>query len=233
MHLPVSVPASEPVLLKTEPTPVEIDLRRMAVLVIDMQNCFVSRGGYFDLMGFDISASQRVIEPIREILGVARQKGIRVIHVVHHYSPDLRETGGQNSGNWYRNHLVMYRAHPEWAHTFFVRGTWGAEIVDGLKPEGGEIVVAKPRYSAFFGTDLDTILRTFDIKYLFFTGVDTAICVESSVRDGYNLDYFPFIISDATACSGPSFVREATLLNVKHCFGWVIERGQLIAAIEK
>ncbi len=233
MHVPVLKPASEPVLLNTEPGPLEVDVARTAVLVIDMQNCFVSRGGYFDLMRFDISAGQRVIEPIRRIVQLARRKGIQVIHVVHHYSPDLRETGGPNSGNWYLNHLATYRAHPEWAHAFFVRGTWGADIVDELKPEDGEVVVPKPRYSAFFGTDLDIILRTYHIKYLFFVGVDTAICVESSLRDAYNLDYFPVLVSDASGCSGPAFVQEATLLNVKHCFGWLIETEQFIAALGK
>ena len=225
-------PAKQCVLLHAEPDPLEIDLKRTAVLVIDMQNVFVSKGGYFDLMGFDISWCATVIDPIAQILETARSRGIRVIHVVHHYSPDLRETGGENSGNWYRNHLVMYRNHPEWADRFFVQGTWGAEIIEELQPLEGEMVVPKPRYSAFFGTALDLYLRTFRVKYLFFTGVDTAICVESSIRDAYNLDYFPILVSDASASTGAPSSQEAAILNIKHCFGWVTDTRRLIDAFQ-
>jgi ureidoacrylate peracid hydrolase len=232
MKVPVLAPASHPVLLQAEPDPLEIDLKRTAVLVIDMQNVFVSKGGYFDLMGFNISSCAAVIGPIAQVLNAARERGIRVIHVVHLYSPDLRETGGENSGNWYRNHLVMYRNHPEWADRFFIQGTWGAEIVKELQPPESEMVVAKPRYSAFFGTALDLFLKTFQLKYLCFMGVDTAICVESSIRDAYNLDYFPILVSDASASTGAPFSQEAAILNIKHCFGWVTDTRGLIDAFQ-
>ncbi len=228
---------SEGVLLQAEPKPLEIDLQRTAVMVIDMQNSFISKGGMFDFMGKDISKLQGTIEPIKRITSAARAKGLKVINVVHLNSPDLRECGGPNSPYWHKASLGSYREypeyreHPEWQGKLIISGTWGAEIVDELKPQEGDIAVVKPRYSAFFGTNLDTILKTYNIKYLAFTGVGIAICVETSIRDAFNLGYFPILISDAAASGGPSFMQEATIANVKSCFGWVTTSENLINAL--
>jgi ureidoacrylate peracid hydrolase len=230
MDMPEKTPALEPVMLEAEPGDLEIDLQRTAVVVIDMQNTFVSKGGVLDLIGLDISGCTRAVKQAGKVNDAARARGVRIIYVVHHYSSDLRETGGPNSGNWHSRGMMTYREHPEWRDRFFIKGTWGAEIVQDLKPKEDEVVVVKPRYSAFFGTDLDAILRTFNLKYLAFTGVDTAICVESAIRDASYLDYFPIIVSDATASAGPSFTQEATLFNVKRCFGWVTNTENLIRA---
>lgn len=233
MNVPEATPAVEPAMLEAESRPLEIDLQKTAVVVIDMQNTFVSKGGVLDLIGLDISACARAVEQAGKVNDAARARGVRVIYVVHYYSPDLRETGGPNSGNWYTGGMITLRQHPEWRDRFFIKGTWGAEIVEELKPKEDEIVVVKPRYSAFFGTDLDSILRTFNLKYLAFTGVDTAICVESAIRDASYLDYFPILVSDATASAGPPSTQEATIFNVKRCFGWVTNTENLITAFKK
>ena len=225
------IPDIGPTLLEAEPEQLQVDLQRMAVVVIDMQNTFVNKGGMFDLSGQDISRGQRMIAPIKKICSTARARGVKVIYVVHQLSPDLRETGGPNSGYWYSQHVRMYREHPEWRDKFILSGTWGAEIVKELKPKEGEIVVVKPKFSAFFGTDLDTTLKTFDVKYLVFVGIATNICVESTIRDACYLDYFPILISDAVAPAGPSYTQEATIYNIKLCFGWVTNAENLISVL--
>ncbi|MFC1846102.1 cysteine hydrolase family protein, partial [Chloroflexota bacterium] len=106
-------------------------------------------------------------------------------------------------------------------------GTWGSEIIDELQPEATEIVIEKRRYSAFAGTDLDMTLRTFDIKYLIFTGVTTNVCVESSIRYAHHLEYYPILITDASAAS-PSSRHEATIDNVKQVFGWVTDCNSIM-----
>ncbi len=209
------------VLLQAEPEPLEIDLQKTAVIVIDMQNTFVNKGGLFDLRGYDLSRAQRVIEPIKEITGAARAKGCKVIHFAAVLSPDLCDAGGPNSPNWHKAMLAHYREHPKWRDKLTIRGTWGAEIIQELKPQEGDIFIEKPRYSAFFGTNLDTILKTYNIKFLIFVGISTNICVESSIRDSFQLGYFPILVSDACASSGPPFAQETTISNVKLCFGWV------------
>ncbi len=233
MKMPAVIPPIEPVTLEAELQPLEMDLQRSAVVVIDMQNAFASKGGMLDLMGLDISENLKATGVIKKVIDAARAKGIRVIYVVHYYSPDLRETGGPNSGYWYNVHVRGILEHPEWRDKAIIRGTWGAEIVDPLKPKEEEIVVPKPKYNAFFGTDLDTILKTFNLKYLIFVGIATNVCVEAAVRDACNLDYFPILVSDATAPAGPPSAQEATLHNVKLCFGWVTTSEKVIKAMRK
>jgi ureidoacrylate peracid hydrolase len=230
---PARVSAVQPVILEAEPEPLQIDLQRTAVVVIDMQNAFVSSGGFFNLMGMDVSETPKMVETINNVTRIARTRGVRVICIVHHHSPDLRETGGPNSGYWHKAHLHSYAEHPEWADKCFVSGTWGAEVVKGLEFKEEDIVVVKPRFSAFYGTYLDTILRTFDVKYLVFAGVATNICVEAAIRDASNLDYFPILISDATAPAGPPSSRDATIHNVTMCLGWVTTSVNFVKALTK
>lgn len=215
--------------IKAEPEPIDIDLRRSAMVIVDMQNAFVAKGGMFDLRGFDVTPIQRVICPITKICHEAREKKIKVIYIVHVLSPDLREVGSDSSF-WYKS-VKFYREDPRWQDKFIIRGTWGAEVVEALKPQANDLIVEKPRFSAFFGTNLDTILKTYNLKYLFFTGCATNICIEASIRDAANLGYFPILISDASVNNGPPFTQESTLFNVKLCFGWVTDTENLLKGI--
>lgn len=229
MSAPFATPA--PFLLLAEPESLEIELQRTVVVVVDMQNAFVTKGGMFDLMGMDISTAQKIVEPIIKITSIARGKGIKVIYIVQRYSLDLRESGGPNSPRWYKG-LASYREHPDWQDKFLIRGTWGANIIEELKPEESDIVVEKPTFSGFFGTNLDIILRTDNIKYLAFVGTTTNICVEASIRDATYLGYWPILISDATANVGPTFMQDATIFNVKLCYGWVTTSENFVKAIQ-
>lgn len=225
--------ALEPAILQAEPEPLEIDLKRTSVVVIDMQNAFVSNGGMFDLLGLDILPAHKVIEPIIKIISTTRAKGIKVIYVAHRYSPDLRESGGSNSPFWHKRGAVrIYREHPEWRDKLIIRGTWGADIIEELRPQESDIVVEKPMFSAFFGTNLDIILKTYDIKYLAFVGTATNICVEASIRDAFYLGYFPILISDAAANTGPPLTQEATIFNIKSVYGWVTTTKNIVEAMQ-
>jgi len=231
MKMPAQTPKIKPFMLEAEPQPLEIDLERSAIVVIDMQNAFASKGGMIDLMGLDISKNLKVVGVVKKIISAARLKKFKVLYTVHYYSPDLREAGGPNSGYWYSVHMQGIREHREWWDKSIIRDTWGAEIVKELEPQEDEIVVVKPKYSAFFGTDLDSILKTFDIKYLVFVGIATNVCVEAAIRAACELDYFCILISDATAAAGPPFAQEATINNVKLCFGWVTTSENIIRAM--
>ena len=81
--------------------------------------------------------------------------------------------------------------------------------------------VEKPRYSAFYNTNLDSVLRSRGIRSLVFTGIATNVCVESTLRDGFFLEYFGVVLHDATHHAGPDFVLEASLYNIEKFFGWV------------
>lgn len=219
------------VYLAAEPEPLEIDISRSALVIVDMQNAFVSEGGMFDLRKFDISPNRQIIAPIQTLLREARNCGVAVIHVTHVLSKDLREVG-PDSSFWYKS-VRMFRENGAWAEKFIIRGTWGSEVVPELKPREGDLVIEKPRFSAFFGTDFDLLLKTKNIKNLLFTGCATNICVEASIRDAANLGYFPILISDATANNGPPITQESTIFNVKLCFGWVTRVGDVMEAVGK
>lgn len=220
------------VTLEAEPKPLEIELQRTVIMVIDMQNVFVAKGGLFDVHGMDISSCRKTIATIKKITNIARAKGVMVIYTVHAYSADMYDTGGPNSPNWWKEPtLVMCRKFPEHADKGCFRNTWGCEIIDELKPRKGDVVIEKNKYSGFAGTNLDTILKAHNAKYLIFTGVTTNVCVESTLRDAFFLEYWPIIVSDACALIGPPSVHEVTLSTIRIAFGWVTSSESLLKVL--
>ena len=113
-------------ILQAEPQSLEIDLSKTAVIVIDMQNAFLSKGGMVDLRGADISKPRKAVEPIKALTSAARARGLKVIYVAHRYSPDMRDSGGPNSPAWHKSDQKSYREHPEWHDRHLITGTWGA-----------------------------------------------------------------------------------------------------------
>jgi len=218
--------------IPAKPEDVKIDTNRTAVIVVDMQNSFASKGGMFDLVGQDISGSKNVIETNRKVIEAARAAKIKVIYLLMSYEPDLSNSGGPNSPNWQKEFgLVVMRQKPELKGKILIRGTWDEAVVDELKPKPGDIIVRKARYSGFVGTNLDQILKTYNIKYLIFTGIATNVCVESTLRDAFFREYWPIVVSDATNNAGPPFTQQGTLWNVEALFGWVTTAQDFVKAI--
>jgi len=218
--------------VKAEPQPILVDLARTALLVVDMQNAFAHKGGYFDLVGLDITPIQRIIEPCRKVIHAAHATGIKIIYLQMGCSPDLSDKGPPDSPSSIKSRVLsMMKGHPEWKDKFYIYGTWGAEIIEELKPREGDIVVKKQKHDGFIGTNLDIILRTLGARYLFFVGAATNICVESTLRHAFSLDYFPILVSDAVSQMGSNITQDATILNVQSTFGWVTHAKDLLLAI--
>ncbi len=208
--------------LAARPHPLTLDPARTAVIVVDMQNAFVERGGMFDLAGLDITGARAVVDTIRRLLTDARALGLKVVYLQMGYRPDLADSGGPTSPNWEKElALVLMRKRPDLSGRLLVQGTWDHQIVDELKPEAGDLVVPKSRYSGFAGTALDSLLRTAGITHLIFTGVATNVCVESTLRDAFFHEYWPVLVADATMAAGPEGQQAATLFNVEAFFGSV------------
>ncbi|MCJ7782833.1 MAG: cysteine hydrolase [Desulfobacterales bacterium] len=223
---------SHMITIKAEPQPILVDLARTALLVVDMQNAFAHKGGYFDLVGLDITPIQRIIEPCRKVINAAHATGIRIIYLQMGCSPDLSDRGSPDAPSSVKSRVLsMMKEHPEWKDKFYIYGTWGAEIIEELKPCEGDIVVKKQKHDGFIGTNLDIILRTLGAKYLFFVGAATNICVESTLRHAFSLDYFPILVSDAVSQMGSNITQDATLLNVQSTFGWVTNAKELLHAM--
>ena len=224
-------PVPERVMLDAEPEPLEIDRRRTGVVIVDMQNAFLTKGAYFDLRGFDIQPGRAAIEPIKRISNTARAKGCRVIYLVTVHHPGDAGTG-PDSVHWHKEgSLVLYREHPELQDKLLLPGTWGAGIVRELEPERDDTVVEQPRYSGFFDTNLEILLKRYNLKYLLTVGIATNCCIEATVRDAYYRGYFSIVILDATAALGPEFMQEAAIFNIKTLFGWTTTTENAIRAL--
>jgi ureidoacrylate peracid hydrolase len=219
--------------LNTKPEPIEVEIARAAVVVVDMQNAFASAGGLLDVAGLDISAASQVVQAIGRVLDAARAARIPVVYLQMGYKPDLSNSGGPNSPNWHKElALNVMNRRPEFRGKLLTEGTWDFAVVDQLKPRPEDLVVIKTRYSGFAGTTLDSQLRTRGIRYLFFAGIATNVCVESTLRDAYFLDYWPILITDGTMPAGPTAAYEATLYNVENFFGWTLRSQEFLAAVK-
>ena len=225
MTEPVSYfPSDDPAAryLEARPEPIMIRPAETALIIVDMQNAYASPGGYLDLAGFDISGAPAAIEKIGEAAAAARAAGMPVIFLQNGWDADYVEAGGPGSPNWHKsNALKTMRRKPELRGKLLAKGGWDYELVEALPPQPGDIVVAKPRYSAFFNTNLDSMLRARGIRSLVFTGIATNVCVESTLRDGFFLEYFGVVLHDATHHAGPDYIQKASLFNIENFFGWV------------
>jgi len=221
------------VTLAARPEPISFDPAKTALIVVDMQNAFLSPGGLLDRAGIDISAAAQTTDAARHVLKTARGAGMPVIHLQVGYPPDLSTAGGPTSPNPRKElALCLMERRPELRGKLLTWGSWDAEIVEPLAPQSGEVVIQKSRYSGFTGTPLDQLLRSRSIQYLLFLGVATNVCVESTIRDAYFLEYWPILIADATMQAGPPSLQEATVFNVEHFFGWVTTSEALATALQ-
>ena len=232
-HRP-TVPRDGAVTLPARPENLPIDPKATALLVVDMQNAYASAGGYLDLAGFDIAGAAGVIEKIAVLVETARKSGVTVVFFRNGWDPEYLEAGGPGSPNWWKsNALKTMRERPELQGQLLAKGTWDYALVDRLQPQPGDIVIEKPRYSAFYNTALDSVLRARGIKNLAFCGIATNVCVESTLRDGYHREYFGVLLEDATHQAGPPFLQEATAYNVEKFFGWVSNTADFCGAVSQ
>lgn len=207
--------------LAAKPEPIEIDPASTALIVVDMQNAYASRGGYIDLAGFDLEGIDQVISAISSLLPVARRAGLPVIFLQNGWDADYVEAGGAGSVNRAKsNALRLMRERPELQGKLLAKGGWDYDLIDALVPAEGDIVVPKPRYGGFVNTALDSILRSRGIRHLLLCGVATNVCVETTLCEAYGLEYHPVLLRDACLQAGPSYVQAATIYNVETFFGW-------------
>jgi len=210
------------VTLPARPEPIRVAVEETAVIVVDMQNAYASKGGYLDLAGFDIGGAGAVIEQCAKVVEVARAAGMPVIYFQNGWDAAYVEAGGPGSPNFHKsNALKTMRARPEFQGRLLARGGWDYELVETLKPHDGDIVLPKTRYSGFYNSQLDSVLRSRGVRNIVLVGIATNVCVESTLRDGFFLEYFGIMLEDATHQAGPEFLQQASVYNIETFFGWV------------
>ncbi len=200
-----------------------------ALIIIDMQNGFCSEGGSYEnygrSIGADINIYRNIIPNIKQIIDTCHELNIPVF-----YTQQVREASGIDLLS--KRHRIIPKRRAEFQKIpVCVIGTWDAEIISELRPAENDHIVVKRRDSAFHDTELDLWLRSLDVDTIIYTGVDTSICVENSVRDGFNMGYDVILVEDATASSWPELYK-ATLMKVRGSFGWVLTTEQLISMLQ-
>jgi len=238
-HRLVSDAKSRMIKIEAKPEPITIDRAKTAVIVVDMQNDFGSKGGMFDRAGIDLSAFQRALGPTSRVIASARRSGVKIVYLKMGFRPDLSDLGAPDSVNRVR-HLGVFKVGetipaPDGRESrILIRDTWNTDIVPELKPQAADVVLYKHRFSGFYQTDLDAILKRLDIKYLIVTGVTTSVCVESTIRDAMFRDYLCVLLSDCTGEPiGEGLARsnhEASLLTIQVLLGWVSSSDEFIKA---
>jgi ureidoacrylate peracid hydrolase len=197
-----------------------------AVLVIDVQNGFMSNGGSYHHLGMKISNYQDIIPKLKELISICRKHNVPVF-----YTQAVRESSGIDLLT--RSHRILPKAREERIkkRPICVRGTWDAKIVDGIKPTNKDHIVIKRRDSAFQDTETEVWLNSLKVNTLIFCGIDTSICVETSLRDGFNRGYDVILISDATASSNVRHYK-TTIEHVKEYYGLVMKAKEMEKLME-
>ena len=193
-----------------------------ALLVIDMQNGFVSKGGSYDLMGLNVSKYSDVVPSLKRLIAFCRKVKIPIF-----YSQAVREESGIDLLT--KSHRILPKSREERIkrRPICIRGSWDAEIVEDLKPNFDDHVVIKRRDSVFQDTEVEVWLRSLGIDSIIFAGIDTSICVESSLRDAFNHGYDVVLISDATASNNLNHYN-STLDNIRNYYGIVMNLEEFI-----
>lgn len=200
----------------------EIDPRKTALLILDMQNDVIGERGKFADSGVPSHARrQNVVENVKRLAEAARRAGMRVIHVHNIDSPGHADTKGN---------APLFRGVAQ--ADAVVRGSWGAAPVEGLEPKAGDFVIEKQRMNAFYDTSLDTKLRGLGVEKILVTGAWTNFSVEHTCRHGADAGYEVVIASDGTCTIDDEWQHAA----LDYALTQIAERAstsELVAAIAR
>jgi nicotinamidase-related amidase len=189
-------------LIKIEP----LDPNTTALLIIDMQRDFCDADGYAAQAGLDVTRLSSVIDNIRLLLDAARQAGLIVIHTREGHLPDLSDCPplkllrSQHAGAAIGSKGPMGR--------LLIRGEYGHDIINQLKPLEHETVIDKPGYGAFHKTGLEALLAQ-RMNTLILCGVTTEVCVHSTLREAVDRGFRCITVGDACAASNPALQQPA------------------------
>jgi nicotinamidase-related amidase len=221
------------------PWPYDGELRpeNTALIVIDMQTDFCGKGGYIDLLGYDISMSRACIEPIGRVLSAFRKRQFHVLHTREGHRKDLADLPANK--RW-RSRRMQGGAPPQTGigdlgpcGRVLVRGEPGWDIIPELYPLSSEPIIDKPGKGSFYATDLDMLLRQAGIRNIVLTGITTDVCVHTTMREANDRGYECLILGDC--CAATDMGNHAAALKMvtmqNGVFGAVSSSGALLDAV--
>src|SRR5262245_42901574 len=206
---------------ETESRPSELPLARVdpattRLLIVDVQNDFLADGGWFAKHGEDLEGMRRAVKKADRLLGIARSAGVKPIFIQAIYDE-----------KWLSKPMLERHALVGLDTKHCQEGTWGADFYV-VKPEPEDEVIVKHRYDAFLSPPLDMLLLLQGVDNLIFAGVTTNVCIESTARHGYMLDYHIVVVDDCSASYSPD-THQATLTNIRRAFGRVTTFDELVS----
>jgi nicotinamidase-related amidase len=219
------------VIIKAEPEPINIELDRTALVIIDMQRDFLEPGGFGETLGNDVSLLLKPVKPCRAVLGAARRRGMLIIHTREGHRPDMTDAP---KAKVERGAPSLRIGAPGPMGRILIRGEPGHDIVPELYPQAGEPIIDKPGKGSFYATDLPSILQNRGIENLIVCGVTTEVCVHTTVREANDRGYRCIVPGDCCGSYFPEF-HEMGLRMIKAqggIFGWVTDSARVLAALE-
>lgn len=229
-------PAQRRVEFAALPQRVAIDLNRTAMVVIDMQNDFCHPEGWLASIGVSVTAARAPIAPLQALLPKLRQAGVPVIWVNWGNRPDRRNLSPAllhvYNGNGRSVGLgdALGQA-PAANNRVLEKDSWGAAVVSELTIEPHDTRIDKFRMSGFWDTPLDAVLRNAGITTVLFGGVNADQCVLATLMDANFLGYDTLMVEDCSATTSPGYCWDATLYNVRQCFGFTLRSPDLMEVL--
>ena len=172
------------------------DLKHVALVMVDFQRDFCSDGGYAS-RSFGTGWVEKILDPASELLDASRKAGLTIIHTREGYAPDLSDLDPWKQRKASRVGAPIGDQGP--LGRFLIRGEYGHDFIDDLKPLPGEKIVDKNTYGAFLGTDLHDFLKTRDIEHLLIAGVTADVCVHTTLREAVDRGFDCYYVADAIA----------------------------------
>jgi len=227
--------ASDAVMVSAQPQNLIVDLQRAALIVVDMQNDFCAPDGWIGSMGIDVMPALDLAGPINGVTAGLRDAGVPVVWLNWGVRPDRLNLspGTQHPFNptGAAPGLAGAMHSDKRDYALLQKDGWGAQIIDDLVQAPSDIHVDKHRISGFWDTPLDAILRNLDVTTLIFAGVNADHCVLGTLMDANFHGYDTVLLEDCTATTSPDFCLQATLHNVRFCFGFTTTSADLLAGL--
>ena len=224
----------QPITLAAETKTIRLDLAKVAMVVIDMQNDFCHPEGWLAYIGVDITPARTPINPLNNLLPKLRAAEVPIIWLNWGNRPDLLNISAatRHVYNPTGDGVGLGDPLPSKGAPVLMAGSWAAAVVDELEQKPEDIRVDKYRMSGFWDTPLDSILRNLGKTTLLFSGVNADQCVMVTLQDANFLGYDCILVKDCTATTSPEYCLQATLYNINQCFGFVTDSLKIVEAIK-